>query len=322
MVVLLLLLEPESDFELLSLLEALTLTPSRCAQFMDVGERRSAIGRLVDRGFAAVERGYRRSLVPTLRWRWPVVIAGAVLFAASLLIVPRLRKEMTPPQDIDTFLARLNMPVGSSIDVTDGALRHCEAILRKQPEVRQYFGAAGGFGGGEVSSGILFVTLAPKGEREDTVQEFMARMRREFASYPGLRVAMQDLSLQGFTARRGYPIEFSVQGPDWGRLGDLSGQITQRMRESALFQDVDSDFLVGMPEVKVRPDRDRAAAAGVSVEDIAVTVNALVGGVRAGKYKEGGRRYDVRLRLLADQRLRPPRGFERVGCRRRSPRTD
>ena len=290
---------------LLSLLEALTLTPSRCAQFMDAGEKRGALGRLVDRGFAAVERGYARSLLPTLRWRWAVVLGGTALFAASLMIVPRLRKEMTPPQDIDTFLARLNMPVGSSIDATDAALRYCEGVLKAQPEVRQYFAAAGGFGGGEVSTGILFVTLAPKSERSFTVQEFMDRMRSEFTRHPGLRAAMQDLSLQGFTARRGYPIEFSVQGPDWGRLGALAGEIQQRMNESPLFQDVDSDYMVGMPEVKVRPDRDRAAAAGVSVEDIAITVNALVGGVRAGKYKEGGRRYDVRLRLLQGQRLRP-----------------
>jgi len=290
---------------LLSLLEALTLTPSRCAQFLAVGERRTRIGRAIEKGFAALERAYASALVPTLRWRWAVVVAGTALFAASLLIVPRLRKEMTPPQDIDTFLARLNMPVGSSVDATDAALRHCEAALARQPEVRRYFGAVGGFGGGEVSTGILFVTLAPRGERGVTVQQFMDRMRREFALHPGLRVAMQDLSLQGFTARRGYPIEFSVQGPDWGRLGSLAGEITRGMSASPLFQDVDTDYMVGMPEVKVRPDRDRAAAAGVSVEDIAVTVNALVGGVRAGKYKEGGRRYDVRLRLLADQRLRP-----------------
>jgi hydrophobe/amphiphile efflux-1 (HAE1) family protein len=290
---------------LLSLLEALTLTPSRCAQFLDAGKERGRIGRWMDRGFAALERGYRGALLPALRWRWAVLGAGVACFGLSLLLVPRLRKEMTPPQDIDTFLARLTMPVGSSIDATDAALRHCEAVLKATGKARQYFGAAGGFGGGEVSSGILFVTLVPRAERDFTVQQFMDRLRPEFAKHPGLRVAMQDLSLQGFTARRGYPIEFSVQGPEWTRLAGLAGQIASRMEASGLYQDVDSDFMLGMPEVKVRPERTRAAAAGVSVEDIAVTVNALVGGVRAGKYKEGGRRYDVRVRLLRDQRLRP-----------------
>jgi hydrophobe/amphiphile efflux-1 (HAE1) family protein len=290
---------------LLSLLEALTLTPSRCAQFLDAGEKRGWLGRKADAGFDALARAYRASLVPALRWRFAVVAGAAALFGASLLIVPLLRKEMTPPQDIDTFLARLTMPVGSSIDYTDDALRHCEKALAAAPEVKQYFAAAGGMGGGEVSTGILFVTLVPRSRRTGTVQEFMGRMRGQFGSYPGLRVAMQDLSLQGFTAKRGYPIEFTVQGPDWDRLAGCSTAIMEEMRNSGLYLDVDTDYMVGMPEVKVRPDRARAAAAGVSAEDIAVTINALVGGVRAGKFKEGGRRYDIRLRLLSDQRTRP-----------------
>ena len=290
---------------LLSLLEALTLTPSRCAQFLDAGKERGPAGRWLDARFASLERAYRGSLGPALRRRWLVLAAGTGLFAGSLTILPLLKKEMTPAQDIDTFLARLTLPVGSSIDATDAALRHCERVLKESGVVKQYFCAAGGFGGGEVSTGIAFVTLVPRAERDFTVQQYMDRMRGEFTRHPGLRVAMQDLSLQGFTARRGYPVEFSIQGPDWSRLAQTTTAVESAMIDSGHFVDVDTEYRVGMPEVKVRPDRARAAAAGVSVEDIAVTVNALVGGVRAGKYKEGGRRYDVRVRLLRDQRLRP-----------------
>ena len=60
-----------------------------------------------------------------------------------------------------------------------------------------------------------------------------------------------------------------------------------------------------MPELRVIPDRARAADLGVSIDDVATAINALVGGVRVGKYSDGGRRFDVRLRLLADQRSRP-----------------
>jgi hydrophobe/amphiphile efflux-1 (HAE1) family protein len=289
----------------LSLLEALTLTPSRCAQFIDAGGRRSWFGRVADAGFDRLARAYRATLAPALRWRWAAVLLGIGLFGSSLLLVPGMRKEMTPPQDIDVFLARLQMPVGTSIDATDAALRRCEASLKGRPEVARYLAIVGGFAGGEVNSGGMFVTLLPARDRKLTVQKFMADMRAEWSRIPGLRVAMQDLSLQGFTASRGYPVEFSVQGPDWEKLADYSHGIMERMRAGDLYQDIDTDYLVGMPEVKVRPERERAAAAGVSVEDIAVTLNALVGGVRTGKYKQGGRRYDIRLRLLSDQRLRP-----------------
>jgi multidrug efflux pump subunit AcrB len=60
-----------------------------------------------------------------------------------------------------------------------------------------------------------------------------------------------------------------------------------------------------MPELRIVPDRDRAADLGVRVEEVATTINALVGGVRSGKYSSGGRRIDIRTRLLANQRTRP-----------------
>jgi len=69
--------------------------------------------------------------------------------------------------------------------------------------------------------------------------------------------------------------------------------------------DVNSDYQVGMPEVKILPDRRRSADLGVSALSIGNTVNALIGGVRAGKFKEGGHRYDVRVRLLSEERSRP-----------------
>jgi hypothetical protein len=69
--------------------------------------------------------------------------------------------------------------------------------------------------------------------------------------------------------------------------------------------DLDSDYRVGMPELRVSPDRAVCADVGVSVDDVATTINALVGGIRVGKYSTGGRRLDVRLKLMAGQRSRP-----------------
>jgi HAE1 family hydrophobic/amphiphilic exporter-1 len=77
------------------------------------------------------------------------------------------------------------------------------------------------------------------------------------------------------------------------------------MVASGLVTDVDSDYQVGMPEVRVVPDRNKAADLGISMADIGQTVNAAIGGARVGKFKEGGRRYDIRVRLLAPQRERP-----------------
>ncbi len=291
---------------LLSLLEALTLTPSRGAQFLSVGKRRTRFGRGVDAAFDSLAAAYKKSLDPVLRWRWVVLGAGVLLFAGSLTLGwTKLNKEMIPPQDIGRFLGRLQTSVGSSVDATDEILQKCEAVLRESPEVDRYFAAVGGFGGGEVNTAILFVTLVPRDQREVTVQQFMSQIRKKFGTIPGLKTSLQDLSLQGFTAQRGFPVEFNIQGPDWETLAKCSDDFLERMGKTGLYQDLDTDYLVGMPEVRVYPDRARAAATGVSMAEIGETINALVGGVRAGKFKDQGRRYDVRVRLLSGQRMRP-----------------
>jgi multidrug efflux pump len=296
---------------LLSLLEALTLTPSRAAQFMSVGERRTGFGRFVDRSFEALAAAYRRALAPALRLRWLTLGLGVAVFAASFFVMPLLNREMTPSQDVGTVLVRLEAPVGSSIDFTDSRLRLAEAILDAHPAVDHYFCAIGGLSGGggvggEVNTGIAFVTLVPRETGRPSMQQVMADLRGKLNVVPGLVARLVDISLQGLTAQRGgAPIEFNVRGPDWATLAAQSDRIVAKMKESDLFLDVNSDYRVGMPEARIVPDRDRAAALGVSMEDIAQTVNALVGGVNAGRFKDKGRRYDVRARLLSGQRARP-----------------
>ncbi len=79
----------------------------------------------------------------------------------------------------------------------------------------------------------------------------------------------------------------------------------EEMRQSGTVTDVDSDYQVGMPEVQVVPDRNKAADLGISMASIGETVNAAIGGQRVGKFKDKGRRFDIRVRLLAPQRQRP-----------------
>lgn len=79
----------------------------------------------------------------------------------------------------------------------------------------------------------------------------------------------------------------------------------RKLQASGLVVDLDSDYQLGMPELQIEPNRARAADIEVSIDDVATTLNALVGGVRVGKYSSGGRRLDVRLKLMAQQRTRP-----------------
>jgi HAE1 family hydrophobic/amphiphilic exporter-1 len=300
---------------LISLLEALTLAPMRCSRFLEVGERSGRFGRAVDHGFQRLSAAYLRWLGPALRHRaW--LMAGALgFFALSLGLVGVLRQEFVPAVDMSRFQIRYQTPVGTSIEATDRTFRQIEAFLATRPEVERYFGFIGGFGGGEVNTGMAFVTMLEYDDRPVDKEagrrlsqlEFMDVVRRNVNAIPGVRAVLVDPSQGGFSASRGggFPVELTVRGRDWDKLAAYSKQITSEMVASGLVTDVDSDYQVGMPEVRVVPDRNKAADLGISMADIGQTVNAAIGGARVGKFKEGGRRYDIRVRLLAPQRERP-----------------
>jgi len=297
---------------LLSLLEALTLTPMRCSRFLEV-EHRGRLGRTMDRLFRRLSELYLRALQPTLRHRGVLLAGSLVFFLLSLLSIRFLRQEFIPSQDMSRFTIRFQTPVGTSLDATDRYFRRIESFLMSRPEVTLFAGSVGG--GSDVNSGQAYVNLkAPRERPVDPVRgkrlsqlEMMDVVRQYASTIPGGRIALQDISQTGFSPSRGggFPIEFNIRGRDWNLLAEASRRIVEEMRQSGLVTDVDTDYQVGMPEVQVMPDRNRAADLGVSMAAIGETVNAAIGGVRVGKFKDKGRRFDIRGRLLSDQRQRP-----------------
>jgi HAE1 family hydrophobic/amphiphilic exporter-1 len=297
----------------LSLIEALTFAPMRCSQFLDVNPRVGWIGKQMDRFMNSASEFYKRTLAVALKHRKIVLIGSTIFFFASLGVIPFLRKEFVPAQDQSMFLVRLQTPIGSSIEYTSERFKEAEKIIMAHPAVKRCYVAVGGFGGGEVNSGMSFITLKSPQERPRsaalhrryTQEDVMNEFRVAFKKIPGInKVILQDLSMRGFAAQRGFPIEFSVRGPNWDKLIEYSRQIQDKMKQSDLFNDVDTDYLEGMPEVRVYPDRDKAFDHAVSVQTLAKTINALIGGERVGKYTSNGKRYDVRVKAIDIQRTK------------------
>ncbi|MBK8010512.1 MAG: efflux RND transporter permease subunit [Deltaproteobacteria bacterium] len=290
---------------ILSYLEAITLAPSRCAQLLDTSHQRTtAVGRIVDRGLGWLSDLYARWLAIALRAPGAVTFLALILFIGSVFVLRALPMEFTPSQDQSRLMIRTQTAVGSNLEETDRIFREAEAFINQRPEVDRTMAIVGGFGGGDVNSGTIFLTMVPPEQRMSQA-EFAAMARKALNQIPGLRAVVIDLSQQGFTARRGFPVEFSVRGSNWNELIAASDIMRQQLAASGVVVDVDTDYELGLPELRIEPDRARAANMGISIEDVATTINALIGGVRVGKYNTGGRRIDVRLRLLASQRARP-----------------
>lgn len=294
---------------LLSYVEAITLAPARCAQMLKISHGGEGfIGRMVNSAFTGLERTYAWSLAKSLRRPVLVLCVTTVFCIGSFSTLTGLPREFVPSHDVSRVVVRMQSLVGTDIWETDRLIKRAEVVVGKHPEVISYLAMVGGGGGGSATAANtanMMLNLAPPEKRRMTQAEISQVLRKELGSIPGLKATVQDQSQQGFTAQRGYPLEFSLRGPDWDELARLSDVVIDDLRESGAVVDLDSDYRVGMPEIRIVPDPARAADLGISMQQIGTTVNALVGGLRVGRFTTGGRRVDIRLRLLAGQRTRP-----------------
>jgi multidrug efflux pump subunit AcrB len=285
----------------LSYVEAITLAPSRCAQMLNVSHSaRGIVGRSADRFFAALARGYDRALSRALRWPWAVLGVALVVLGFAGFTAMHINQEFVPSQDQSRLVVRLSTAIGSDIGETDQLVRRAEAILAKRPEIERVLTNVSS------NSGNLSLSLVPPNKRKQSQAQISNSIRNELNAIPGLRASVQDLSQQGFSGQRaGKPVDFSVRGADWDTLVQLSKKLETKVESSGLAVDVESDYQLGAPQIVVEPERERAVDVGINVQDIATTINALMGGVTVGQYSTSGRRVDLRMRLLADQRTRP-----------------
>jgi HAE1 family hydrophobic/amphiphilic exporter-1 len=290
---------------MLSLLEAITLTPMRASQFVTLKLRSTAFGKWVERTLVRVKSLYGGLLKIALRFRWTVVIGSLIFFVLSFMSVRLLRTEFVPSQDMSAFLVQLKTPVGSSIYYTDEKFRQAEKFLSSRPEVDRTFLVIGGFTGGQVNTGFVFITMKDKGKRGIdpqkghalSQQEFMDLCRSTFSRIPDVQVVIQDFSARGFSSSRGFPIQFTVQGPDFDKLAQYAQQMMTALNKTGLVSDLDTDYQAGQPEIRINPDRPRATARGVNVASIGNIISAMISGEVVGSYPKGAHRYDIRMKI-------------------------
>jgi hydrophobe/amphiphile efflux-1 (HAE1) family protein len=293
----------------LSYIEAITLTPMRTSQFIEETTKRNKLGAAVDKLFERLINVYNIALNFTLNNRWKVLILSLIFFGLSFGIVKFLPKEFVPAQDVSSFMVRIKTPDGSSLAFTDAATKEVEDYFNTRKEIKRYFASVGGFGGGgsESNSSNMFVTLHSPGNRPN--DETLGRSKKQAELLEDYRkyfkenfkkgmVFVQDTSQGGFSASgRGFPVEFTLVGGDWPTLIKAAKDTMAEMKQSDLFNDVDTDYKESVMEIKIFPNRERAKLYGVSVQEIGTTINALIGGVVVGKYSKEGHRNDIRVKM-------------------------
>jgi hydrophobe/amphiphile efflux-1 (HAE1) family protein len=308
---------------IISAFVALTLTPMMSARILrhTEGKRQNWLLRLFERFVSWIARVYDRWLDRALRHRVLAIIGGVGTMVLAAVFFLRLEREHIPDEDKGRLLNLVVAPEGSTSEYTDRQLRKMEKIVTEFPEVDGYFSAVAlsRGGPGDPSSGLMFMRFkdGPRRKVQDIVGGPRGMQARFFAEVEGALAFALIPKAIGFSFSQNLRLQLQYQ--DLDDLAKVAGDVANKLRAEGYLLNVRSVFQIDKPQLDVTIDRDRAAALGVSIEEISRTMQILFGGLDLSRVKREGKEYDVMVQLDRKSRLTPS-DFDSVYVRSNSGR--
>ena len=259
---------------------------------------------LFTKEFNRLENWYPKVIQWALFNKGKVITTAVALFIATLLLIPQLGVELIPQLSQGEFNIEFKLPPGTPLEKTDAVLASVQQKTANLSKVKTSFAVAGTGNrldanpeqGGE-NWGELSIQLKPGSNRIDE-DITMADLRKEIAGLPGVNFKFERPSLFSFRT----PVEIEIVGFNLSRLKSISKEITQKMCGSDRFADIKSTIEAGHPEIQIIFDRERAAALGLAVYQVADRVVSKVKGTVATRYSWHDRKIDILVRSREQDR--------------------
>jgi hydrophobe/amphiphile efflux-1 (HAE1) family protein len=298
---------------LISLLNALTLSPALCALIMrPERERKPWFFRTFDRGFHAVVRRYDEGVRALLPRRGLVLLIFAGLGVATAVVFRVVPGGFLPDEDQGYFIVSFQLPDGSALERTEKVADQVEHILLSTPGVD----GTNMFGGFDVLTGTfpsnvgtVFVTLKPWSERGSALglDAILARVRPQLAAITGAQVlALNPAPIRGLSRTGGFEFELEDHGGgDIHELAAVARQIIEQANASPELQGVFTSFQPDAPQYYVDLDRSKAKSLGVSLTSVFQTLQTFMGGLYINDFDRFGRVFRVYAEAERDFRSRP-----------------
>ncbi len=310
-----------------SLFVSFTLTPLLASRWYRKGEHGEAqpkqptrnpltlFGRAWDAGYARVARAYGRVLRFAIggRTRWAVVGLSVLSFIGGIMLVATgvLSTEFFPAADNGALTVNLEMPAGTTLDVTNAAAQKIEDRVMTWPEVKEVFtsvGQSGGFGPGQSRFATMQVQLVDKGQRSRTPDDLTSVARTLGADIPGAKVTASPVSQ--FGGGSGTAVSVRIQGEDQTVLASLASQVADVVRRTPGTTDVKDGGVTGDPELVVNVDRQQAADLGLTPSQVSSVLRTGLAGSVVSTFRPAGTTgWDISVILNPDERAR----VEQVG---------
>jgi HAE1 family hydrophobic/amphiphilic exporter-1 len=254
---------------------------------------------------------YQKAIAWALHHRKTVVFGAAASFAVTLLIFPYIGVELVPQTDEGQVNVNLQLPQGTVLEVSDEVARRAEETIRKEvPEldgILVQVGGGGGFQGGATNNVQLQLRLKDRALRQRSSQQIAQQLNEVLNVEPGVTVRANPSGGMftpgmGGGSGGGDRASVEVRGYDIAQATLLAQRIQDEIQQIPGIQNVRISRSVGVPELLLRPNRVKAALFGLNVSSLGDVMGTALGGRQAGLYREGGREYNILVRLQDAER--------------------
>lgn len=260
----------------ISLLVSLTLTPMMCGWLLKASKpktqpRKHGIGRVL----TAMQEGYATSLQWVLRHTRLVGVVLLATIALNIWLYIAIPKTFFPEQDTGRLMGGIQADQSISFQAMRGKLQDFMKIIRDDPAVDNVTGFTGG---SRVNSGMMFISLKPLGERKETSQQVIDRLRKKLAMEPGASLflmAVQDIRVGGRQSNASY--QYTLLSDDLAALREWEPKIRKAFSTLPELADVNSDQQDNGAEMSLIYDRETIARLGISVQDANGLLNNAFG---------------------------------------------
>lgn len=281
---------------LISAFVSLTLTPMLNAYLMkEGGHKRTKFYEFTEPYFVSLNEGYAASLKNFMKRKWisyPIVLLCIGLIVLFFNILP---KETAPYEDRDLVVASVTAPEGASYEFTDRFMQELSQLITDSiPEKKiALVITAPGFLTSSVNTGRVRLALKGTEEREKKQKEIAENLTKWTKKYTDAKVAISEQPTIAVNRRGGMPIQYIIQAPNFEKLREKIPQFMEQANKNETFSNVDVNLKFNKPEINVTIDREKAESLGISVLDIAQTLQLSLSGQRFGYFMKDGKQYQV-----------------------------
>ncbi|PVY43113.1 efflux RND transporter permease subunit [Pontibacter virosus] len=280
---------------------SLTLTPMMSSRMLKHRDRPNWFYRKTEPFFASLTNAYRSSLNSFLAYRWVAFVL--VILSAGIIWwqFSTMRSELTPDEDRSGLRIQTTGPEGASFEFMDRYMNELSALVNDSVE---------GIGSMTTmtrnsNSGFIRLRLVDPSERSKSQQQIVDELPALLNQVPGARAfAAGDKGLGGGRGA-GQPVSYVVQAQSMAKLREIIPPFLEAARQNQVFNFVDVNLKFNKPELRVEIDREKALSMGVSVRDVAQTMQLGLSGQRFGYFVRGGKQYQILGQVARENRSEP-----------------